>query len=203
MFESIELLNVLKSKGYSIFTQGTYNVNIIGVRSSSIIPNLFNDTMHLIYMDEDNSILHKQYKITTDAGLYWLENPSRVEGTAILVPNQYRGSYEIGLHRGRYSALCQRKPVQVYRDGNKDNRHDFEPHTIMTGFFGINIHRANSTRESTRVDKWSAGCQVFANPEEYREFMYIIRKSASMYGNSFTYTLITEEDINKYRRDNE
>lgn len=201
MFENIEILNVVKNLGYRIFTSGYYNINIIGVRNNTIVPNVFDDELHVIYKEYNNTVVHKIYKITTDPGIYWLENPSRVEGTAILKPNQYRGTYEIGLHRGRYKALCQRKPVEVYRDSNRDRHFDFDESTVQRGYFGINIHRSNSRRESTQVDKWSAGCQVFANPNAYDEFMSIVSKSSDVYGNSFTYTLITKEDIEAYRKE--
>ena len=117
------------------------------------------------------------------------------KGTALLVPNQYRGAYKIDKHRGKYFALCQRKEVSVYRDSNRDNITDFNPSTIDKGLFGINIHRSNPNKESSRVEKWSAGCQVFANPELYDKFMIMCQKSASIWGNSFTYTLLTFKDL--------
>lgn len=198
-FASIEVINVLKHLDYKVFTTGLYNVNIIGVRKNSNIPNSFDDELHLIYLNEDFVIVHKIYKITTDPGLYYLENPMNVNGTAILVPNQYRSTWKVGLHRGKYEALVQYEPVKVYRDRNKDEVLDFDTMAVYEGIYGINIHRSNATRESTQVDRWSAGCQVFANPESYDEFMSIIKKSRDTYGNYFTYTLITEQDIINYR----
>ena len=58
--------------------------------------------------------------------------------------------------------------------------------------FGINIHRATkyAGKKSTQVDKWSAGCQVIASNDDWKEFMSICRKSRDTWGNSFTYTLI-------------
>ena len=115
-----------------------------------------------------------------------------VNGTAILKAGQYRGSHKLGQHRGQYDALVQHRPVTVYRDTNKDDVFDMEPDTESSGYFGINIHRSNSSRESTQVDKWSAGCQVFANPNEYAMIIELCKRSARDWGNSFTYTLIEE-----------
>ena len=201
MFENIELLKVVESLGYRTFTTGYYNVNIIGVRNNILTPNVFDDELHLIYKDYNSTVIHKIFKITTDPGTYWLENPMKVTGTAILKENQYRGTYELDLHRGQYKALCQRKPVEIYRDNNRDNNFDFDESTLQRGYFGINIHRSNSSRESTQVDRWSAGCQVFANPKAYDEFIEIVTKSAGIYGNGFTYTLINKKDIQAYRQD--
>ena len=69
-------------------------------------------------------------------------------------------------------ALCQRNgEVEVYRDDNKDQILDFDDVTKEWGYFGINIHRSNPSTESTIVEKWSAGCQVFKKIADYNEFL--------------------------------
>ena len=81
----------------------------------------------------------------------------RVEGCAAIVcDRQYKGLWQIGMHRGKYRALVQRGIIAVYRDDNKDKVIDRDPSTIMEGYFGINGHHAGE--ESTVVGKWSAGC---------------------------------------------
>jgi hypothetical protein len=126
---------------------------------------------------------------TTDPGTYWLENPSRVSGTAILVAGQYRGAYKIAKHRGLYDGLCQREGVvRIYRDSNRDDIIDAKIETEEEGYFGINIHKAG--RDSTQVNRWSAGCTVVGSEIDWDVFISIVKKSADMYGNKFTYTLI-------------
>jgi hypothetical protein len=186
---------VLK-KGYAFFDNDKpYNLNIIGARRiNNAIPNKFDDTIVVIYRDRQKQWEVFTAEITTDPGLYWLMNPINVKGTAILVPGQYRGVYERDLHQGKYEALCQRGgEVQVYRDADGDRRHDISEDKIDTGFFGINIHKAG--RSSVQVDKWSAGCQVFARSEDFATFMDLTEESAERYGNSFTYTLLLETDF--------
>jgi hypothetical protein len=39
------------------------------------------------------------------------------------------------------------------------------------------------------------GCQVFKRVKDFDEFMKIVKKSAKIHGNSFTYTLIESNDI--------
>ena len=95
---------VLESKGYAFFTNGVYNLNIIGIRNPNLVANSFDDTMVVIYKIGGEWIT-KVYEITTDAGTYWLKNPMSNKGTAILVPNQYRGVYSIDLHNNKYLAL--------------------------------------------------------------------------------------------------
>ena len=118
-------------------------------------------------------------------------------GVAILKPGQYRGSHKVGLHQGKYEALRQQKPLQVYRDNNEDNHYDLIEENIEKGIFGINIHRATSKAQgtSTRVDKWSAGCQVIASNADFKLFMEICNIAKGRWGNSFTYTLIESKDI--------
>ena len=119
------------------------------------------------------------------------------KGCAILVPDQYRGVYKIDGHgKTRYEALCQRGgEVSVYRDANLDHEHDRDAGTITTGNYGINIHRSRSTGESELVNSYSAGCQVFKNASDFKDFMKLVNKSADKFGNSFTYTLLNEGDI--------
>lgn len=187
---------LFKKKGYVFFTKGSYNLNIIGVRSSGAqVTNSFDDVLVLIYKTPNGQWNRQVYQITTDPGRYYVLNPSNRKGTAILVPGQYRGVYKIDKHRGKYEALCQRnKPVKVYRDSNKNEIYDWNPATIDEGMFGINIHKAGKL--SSRVDTWSAGCQVFASDDEFRRFMdYCKKQIAAGFGNCFTYTLLKEEDL--------
>lgn len=183
------ILDRVEGMGFKVF-RGELNVNLIGVRSVARVANVFDDHLHLCYQ-RDGKWVERVYEITTDPGAYWLENPMRVEGTAILVPDQYRGAYVLGLHRGKYEAIVQQGgEVAVYRDGDRDKILDPHAQEPSTGYFGINIHRASSTHKSTEVNRWSAGCQVFADPAEFAEFLSIVKASMQVYGDRVTYTLI-------------
>lgn len=187
---------LFKNKGYAFFTKGDYNLNIVGVRSNqgSKVTNKFDD---VIIIDYNTGKGHRRdiYPITTDPGLYYMKNPLNTLGTAILVPNQYKSTYAIGLHNGKYTALCQRlKPVEVYRDGNKDDIYDMFPEKIDRGMFGINIHKA-ANGNTAEINKYSAGCQVFANSNDFNSFIATCQLAQNKWGNSFTYTLIEEKDL--------
>lgn len=190
--------SLFKKLGYSYFTKGNYNLNIIGVRAnnSNKITNLYDDILIVIYRTPNGKLSRQAYNITTEPGTYYMRKELiNKKGTAILVPGQYRGCWQLALHNGKYKALCQKKPVKVYRDGNKDDKYDLKPETIDTGIFGINIHRSNKTFTSNTVDKYSAGCQVFNNSNDFQAFIRLCEKQKELYGNSFTYTLINEEDL--------
>lgn len=189
---------LFKTKGYAYFTKGAYNLNIIGVRSdnNNKVTNKFDDLLVLIFNTPTGETKRYIWNITTEPGTYYmtkvLGNP---KGTAILVPGQYRGCWQIAKHRNKYKALCQRKAVKVYRDGNYDMTYDMNPDKTDTGLFGINIHRADENFTRTTIDAYSAGCQVFNSNTDFQSFMRFCEKQKELYGNSFTYTLIDEKDL--------
>jgi len=189
------IIKVMTLKGYAIFENDTkpLNINYVGVRDTSGV-NSFNDLLIMFWKYKGNwSIFYRS--ATTDPGTYWLENPMNPHGTAILKEDQYRGAWKLGLHQGKYEALVQRKEVTVIRDGNKDGILDLDAGYEDTGFFGINHHRANAKNESVQVDKWSAGCQVTADPHLYDVFIQICKQSAELWGEGITYTLLNINDF--------
>jgi len=185
------LLDWVKSKGYVTFETKSWDLNIIGVRRSAGTPDRFDDAIFAVYKDDGGNLRMKKWTVTTDPGLYWMLNPMNVSGTACMVPGQYRGAWQIGDHRGK-PALVQVRPIKMYRDRNRNEIYDFDPSTISEGLSGINLHRAGAS--STRVDKWSAGCQVWAKESEFEEFIELCRKQVNVNGyRTFTYTLLLEE----------
>jgi len=178
---------------YMFFESGEYNLNIIGIRTEDEKANSFNDFIAVAYKVKKLWRLDI-FNVTTDPGTYWLNHPVNVKGTAILAEGQHRGCYKFGMHQGVYKALVQAKPVPVYRDRNFDSSAD-DKGLLDTGFHGINIHRANSRRTSIQVDKWSAGCQVHADPDEYVKFIKLCEETVRRYGENITYTLIKERDL--------
>jgi len=189
------LLSLMKSKGYQI-NDKPYQLNIVGVRADSNVPNKFDDKMY-VFWNSENGWQGKYFTVTTDPGTYWLNNPMQKEGTAILKQGQYINSHKIGLHQGKYKALTQQKPVTVIRDYDRNALLDFNNGKEDTGLFGINIHRANATGTTKNIDKYSAGCQVFENADDFAKFLELAEKHNTMYGNNFTYTLVDERALNR------
>lgn len=192
--EQVEV--AVKSKGYVYFEDVNnkgFDVNIIGIRNSSTgqkVTNAFDDCITLSYKENGEWKFHC-WPATTDPGKKGVLEYHNAAGVARLVEGQYRGSHGIGLHQGKYEALRQLKNVKVYRDANKDLNYD--ENKIAEGVFGINIHKAGA--DSTYVENWSEGCQVFKKSADFEAFMKICRKARDIHGNSFTYTLIESSDI--------
>jgi len=189
-----QIIRVLAHKGMQVFTGDHYDLNIVGIRSDNIAANRFDDLLVVFYQRAD-AWCQLAFPFTTDPGSFWLNNPMNVKGTAVLKAGQYREAFQIGLHQGNYTALVQHAPLTVLRDNDRDAELDFRDAVEETGMFGINIHRARATGESAQVDKWSAGCQVLANADDFDVFMALCRAAARRWGGKFTYTLLNERDF--------
>ena len=204
MYTREQIKSTVEGKGYKYFNDDSsksYDVNIIGIRNSETkgrVTNAFDDLITITYKCEEGVWHYHEFNCTTDPGTSWMENPwLKDKGCAILKPGQYRGSHKLRLHGGKYLALGQKKEVTVYRDNNRDLKYDLDESTCDTGLFGINIHRATAKAggKSIRIGKYSAGCQVIADNDDWHIFLDICQTARDIHGNSFSYTLIESKDI--------
>jgi len=195
-----QIQTALTSKGYKWFSDDSnksYDVNIVGVRNNDPsvakkVTNVFDDTLTVSFKDESGNWQFYSWNATCDPGKKGVMEFHNKKGVARLVPGQYRGVWSIDKHQGKYDALCQRNGnVTVWRDANRDLL--FEEKVTDTGMFGINIHKAGT--DSTWVENWSEGCQVFKRVKDFDAFLAICKKAAKIHGNKFSYTLLESTDI--------
>lgn len=200
MYTREQIERTVKSKGYAWFediANKGYDVNIVGVRNNASavadkVTNLFDDHITISFKDETGKWQFYCWNGTTDPGKKGVQQYHNKKGVARLVPGQYRSTWMIDKHQGKYYALCQRAGnVTVYRDADKNL--EFSESVKDTGMFGINIHKAG--QDSTWVENWSEGCQVFKRVKDFDQFMKICQKAKSIWGNKFSYTLIESTDI--------
>lgn len=191
------VISILRQKGFVIHTR-PFELNIVGIRSRNVLPNRFDDEIHVFYKSKPRKWEYHIFKATTDPGTFWLENPMQPQGTAILAQGQYVNAYQIGMHLGKYKALVQAGPVKIMRDYDRNAKLDFLNGKKEEGYFGINIHRAFAVGKTKIVDKYSAGCQVFANASDFYFFLELAERHSKLYGNKFTYTLL---DFRAMRRE--
>ena len=183
----------VKAKGYKWFDDKDYKLNIVGIRNSDTgkkVTNAFDDRISVSYK-VGGEWVYKEWMNTTDPGTKGVKEYHNAAGVARLVPGQYIDSHFLGKHQGKYEALKQGGKVKVYRDDNRDMTYDETK--IQEGVFGINIHKAGAN--STYVENWSEGCQVFKKAADFEAFMTIVRKSVAEGNSKFTYTLIESKDI--------
>lgn len=184
-----QVAEIMYDKGYIVIDTGA--VNLVGIRTGKMVTNEFDDIFVCMYKLGDGWT-GSRMPCTTKAGIYYMEyGPAK--GTAILAPGQYLDAYSLGKHKGEYDALVQTGAVDVFRDANGDNKYDYV--NKEKGLFGINIHRANSKFASKRVDKWSAGCTVIADPKDFNSVLSLVRTDISLGRSKFTYTLLESSDF--------
>jgi len=192
-FTTKNIIDALKRLDYPIY-KGDYNLNLIGIRSNDTDANTFNDVLVVLYEVNKKQHMHC-FDMTTDPGVYYLNNPINMDGTAVLKPGHYPSCWQVGRHKNQYYALKQTGEMTVYRDGNLDDVVDIDDDQLQTGLFGINLHRAFDNATSLSVGKFSAGCQVLAGSLNFDLLMALVKKSAAMYGPRFSYSLLTEGDL--------
>jgi hypothetical protein len=191
---------LVEKNGYLFFDEGNLNLNIVGVRSKNRKAGRFDDMIYVAYRHLGKECLYAM-KATVDPGRKYLLAPLNKKGTAIIAPGQYKGVYKIGIHgrswkSGGYRALEQVQPMFYYRDNNKDDVIDFDDWDQFKKCVyengKTNIHRASRSKIVEWVGGYSAGCQVIQNYKKFQQFMYLCERSAKLYGNRFTYTLIQQ-----------
>jgi hypothetical protein len=196
-----KLTDIIKSAerlGYSIDKRPN-KLNIIGVRNSAATSqDKFDDLLAYFFYDKNGKLVGRVVSGTTDPSTAFLKSPINLKGAAILKSGQYKDAYQIGLHRNKYEALVQRKPVTVIRDDDRNALINYLAPT-QTGLYGINIHKSTKGKNNEDIIGLdSAGCQVFRNIRDFEDMMQLARISKNKYGNSFTYTLLDDRDLIKF-----
>lgn len=195
-----DIIKAARAKGYNIDTRPN-KLNLIGVRNSKATDqNTFDDSIAYFYYDDKGKLFGKVVPATTDPSTYWLNKPMDTSiGSAILKSGEYKDAYSIGLHKGKYNALVQVKPVETIRDNDRNSYINYFAPTT-TGMYGINIHRATIGKSNVAlIDQDSAGCQVFRDFTDFNKMMELANVSRDKYGNTFSYILIDERDAVKTR----
>jgi hypothetical protein len=179
--------------GYVVFKR-PYELNIIGIRANSTQSDSFDDTILCFWYDDKGNLVYRTYQVSTDPGTFWLNNPMQPRGTAILKGGQYLYAWQL-ISSNRFGfptqELMQVKEVTILRDYDRNGILDFFNGLEDVGLFGINIHTGTTpNQKSSQVGQWSAGCQVFAVWAEWIEFLALVNKHISLYGNALSYTLL-------------
>jgi len=172
---------------YPIFEDG--RTILVNVRSSDRTVGIFNDVQCVCNFTRG---ILTNYSVTVDPGLNNLLSPVSKNGCAIVAPGYYPNVWAIGLHKGKYPALVQHAPIEVFRDNDKDAEYDYLPraewtnlsktsgafrtvvskagfkYLLETGNYGINCHRASEWKILPLVGLYSAGCVVHEIPNIFK-----------------------------------
>jgi len=203
-----------------------YNLNTVLIRSSNLSSNMFND-IEVVFWKYKGVMYVEYFAITTDPGLTYRIKPINNKGTFILLPQHVKGGFKLGKHKGYealvqatpfyglrdndkdgdISILSLYSPTDILTNFNVkrvgDDKLIFDSAwnrigRLVRGVFGINNHRASKWKILEYIGLYSAGCQVHQSPYEYRNrFLPLYREASILYGNSFSFSLITEIDLDK------
>jgi len=176
---------------------------IVGVRESIEVKKREGDkfTDKIIIVDPskpDQKV--DSYQITTSPSLAYYSDPERMlnpDGTAIMDPGVSK--YKVGIHKKgsptQHEALVQAGDMDIQR--YKPTIKEFETYapggSDSGDGYGINIHRS-STERGVCVGPYSAGCQVFADGQDFLKFMSTLKASTAN-GGEFLYALVQNDDL--------
>jgi hypothetical protein len=200
-----DVVDEVKKLDYEIDSR-PYKLNVVGIRNPNVaVPENYEDNIAYFYYDNNGNLQGKIAEATTTPSVYYLNTPiaGSSGGTAIMKQGQYKNAYAIGMHKGKYEALVQVKPITVIRDDDRNSILNYFGKTY-TGLYGVNIHRSTASYASQdKIGFDSAGCQVFRFVDDFNDMMKLAKQSRDKYGNEFTYTLIDErQNLQEERKKN-
>jgi hypothetical protein len=162
------LKKVIEKNKFIFFDKGNYNLNYIWVRNDLLADNHFTDDLYIAYKVDGVEIV-LEIKCTTVPGLKKsLYNPNTVEGvtgTAIIKKGQYLKTWEFRnsyVEFSKFPYFKQIKPINYYRDGDKDNEIDLVQEQDNK-IFHTHWHKMSNVGDKRQIEKfevnnWSKGC---------------------------------------------
>ena len=121
------------------------------------------------------------------------------KGVGIKLPGQTLYIFqESSLGSGtKYKMMVEGEPIKVGRYPIGVTKFEtYKPAEIYTESCGMQIHRSSTKGVGICVGPWSAGCQVFADYQEWQDFVSKAEKE-QMNATKFYYGLIQLDDIPK------
>ena len=160
-------------------------------------PNWFDDTLVLLWIDEDGDKHVREFPVNTDTGAHNFGYHS----SSSLMPNRYY-PYTNAWHRSYNALRMGLSSYPVRDDSNKNGHWDSDRNGWLNGGdadhdrlgSGHNIHMGSveGRLSELRINRWSAGCQVIPGTANWNEF---ILNAWTFLGDEVDYYLIDARDI--------
>jgi len=183
-----EIHRVMISQGMKVF-KTPQDCTLGWIRTKDNKSNTFNDWLFISHYTKNNGLISCIVEGTTDAGLFYRNNPINIDGTAIIQHGkQFKQAFtymEVGGHNGQ-EAFRQTSGIDYWRDANKDDYLNFE-NPQENKIFNTNGH--NMGELGNKVNKWSAGCWGATNSN--MRLMYSIAKNQIKAGLGNKFSLAT------------
>lgn len=192
-----QIHDVMKASGMIVFDT-PFSMTLGGIRTKDNSANTFNDWGFMSYFDKEGKLHGIIEPITTDAGLYYRENPININGTAIICHGmqhigayQYQNPKEDPNQPGHKGQECFKQVVRMsyWRDANRDKYLDFDG-PVYKELAATNGHDMGTLGKE--VNKWSAGCWG-STQEVMDKFYELARLQIRMgVGDKFSYAMLHE-----------
>lgn len=184
---------------------GDFNLWVFGIRSKSPSANSFNDIIGACWK-ENGAFKVISWPGTTKPGIDPATKAFTMKGSTLIPGITVRDSHIQGFHKqgkpDQYLAVRQQKGFPAWSfsglnyfpwdavKANPTNR----PYYSGVPLAGINIHRASTSGTTLNVSLWSGGCQVFANINNFNEFLALVgqQQSKTARGATVNYTLMDQ-----------
>jgi len=139
------------------------------------------------------------YQITTVPSLaFYGKKPLNPKGTGIKIPGDtiyYLKDSSIGDEK--YKMMVEGEKIKVGRYPVGVTRYEtYKPAEVFVEDCGMQIHRSSTKGVGVCVGPYSAGCQVFADYDEYKDFISKAERE-QMNAGKFIYALIQLDDIDE------
>ncbi|HHN48737.1 MAG TPA: N-acetylmuramoyl-L-alanine amidase [Bacteroidales bacterium] len=192
----LNIVRAMELKGYRVFRESrkNYNLNIVGIRKTDAEPDKFNDQIVVFWLFDGKWHL-REYSATTDPGLAFLNAPVNQPGNILLKDGQYLSAFRLGRTQGKFKALVQARPLTVIRNFKRNSLMFTTNGKQQTGFFGIHVYHTPGSGLNVFTRQWTAGSQLFAKTSDYAGFIKLCENAVLNWDNSFTYTLLNENDL--------
>jgi len=171
------------------FTNIPENYWMVGVQSQEDESNVFDDKFYFFRGTKCLMVLTG----TTNAGKNALEGYDKagLTGAAVWQTDViYYDLYKPGKHKGKMDAWRQSKPINYYRDSDKDGKAE-EQGELHNGIIYCNFHTNTYNKNDLSVRKliggWSYGCQVTNEHSKYNKIMRLTHEQKAI-----TYALLKE-----------
>lgn len=183
----IELIHhVMQSNDMVVFKK-PFDVTLGAVRTNDNASGKFNDWIFASMFTKNGGIISTVFEGTTDAGMYYRENPINPKGTAVIKHGmQHRSAFkymEVGGHNGQ-EAFRQVKKMWYWRDADRNRTIDFDGDEHFQ-LANTNGHDMGSIGND--IGKWSAGC--WGSVEDNMDLLYIMAKVQIEHGNGDSFSL--------------
>lgn len=170
-----KIVSVCDKRGYPLRRDGKYNIiGLEGIEpdgtANNDAPDRWNDCMALLKFSDGVPVIDWMARSTTEPGRYYTDRPMNQGGAARLDTGYHKGLWSRGRHRN-HSAMVQTGSARLVRDANRN----FSRDDVITNesWRGVNWHTTYGG-VSFSIGRWSAGCCVTRNPEEFKKAMDLI-----------------------------